>query len=421
MISDITSIITYLFLFLSLNFEIFFLISYFENREKIKAEEENQSNVNLKNFPSTTVIVPCWNEEMTVTKTVESLLELDYPKDKLKLMLIDDGSTDGTWKAIQKFKENPQVEIFTKQNGGKYSALNFGLSKLKTDLVGCLDADSYVERDSLKKIVMYFEDNETMAVAPSIKLWEHENVLQKLQKVEYAFGIFTRKMFHYMDAIYITPGPFSIFRKEVFENLGGYKHAHNTEDIEIALRMQRNGYKISHAHEAWVYTIPPRTLSKLLKQRVRWSYGFIKNAIDYKDMIFNKKYGNLGLFVLPMACISIFSVLFVSSMFVLNLVSNATIFAYETYTKFQSVGMSFNLKVPNLDLFYLNTEIMFLLGIVVSIGSISMIILSKRMTEKKLDIGMDLVYYLSLYMFIAPIWIGKAVYNVVLNVNTTWR
>ncbi len=415
--SDINNYVTYFFLFISLNFEIFLLITYFENRKEIRKESKAQANVKLKKYPSVTIIVPCWNEEKTVSKTIHSLLNLDYPKDKLKIMVVDDGSTDNTWSVVQKFANHPQIELHTKENGGKYTALNYGISKLSTDLVGCLDADSYVHKDSMKKIALYFENRETMAVAPSIKLWQPRNILQLLQKVEYGFGIFTRKMYHYMNAIYITPGPFSIFRREVFEKLGGYEHAHNTEDIQIALRMQKNGFKIAHAHEAIVYTVPPETIKKLLKQRVRWSYGFIKNAYDFRDMIFNKKYGNVGMLILPMACISIISVLFVSSVSIYSIIDGLA----NWFVRVQTVGLNIHLGMPNFDLFYVNTEIIALVGAVVAIGSFLMILMSKRMSENKLDLGLDLIYYLSLYMFIAPLWIGKAAWNAIFSVKTTWR
>lgn len=415
--SDINNYVTYFFLFISLNFEIFLLITYFENRKEIRKESKAQANVKLKKYPSVTIIVPCWNEEKTVSKTIHSLLNLDYPKDKLKIMVVDDGSTDNTWSVVQKFANHPQIELHTKENGGKYTALNYGISKLSTDLVGCLDADSYVHKDSMKKIALYFENRETMAVAPSIKLWQPRNILQLLQKVEYGFGIFTRKMYHYMNAIYITPGPFSIFRREVFEKLGGYEHAHNTEDIQIALRMQKNGFKIAHAHEAIVYTVPPETIKKLLKQRVRWSYGFIKNAYDFRDMIFNKKYGNVGMLILPMACISIISVLFVSSVSIYSIIDGLA----NWFVRVQTVGLNIHLGMPNFDLFYVNTEIIALVGVVVAIGSFLMILMSKRMSENKLDLGLDLIYYLSLYMFIAPLWIGKAAWNAIFSVKTTWR
>ncbi len=414
---DFSNIITYVLLFISLNFEVFLLITYFESRLDIKEEERAQAKVKLKRYPTVSIIVPCWNEQATVSGTIHSLLNLDYPKDKLRIMVVDDGSTDNTWEILQKFRNHPQIDLHTKENGGKYTALNYGLSKITSELVGCLDADSYVHKDSLKKIALYFEDRETMAVAPSIKLWEPKTVLQLLQKVEYSFGIFTRKMFHYMKAIYITPGPFSIFRKEVFEELGPYKHAHQCEDIEVALRMQKNGYKIAHAHNAFVYTVPPKTLKTLLKQRVRWSQGFIQNAHDYKDMFFNKKYGDLGMIILPMAAFSIFSVLVVSSISAYNIAQRII----TEYIKIQTIGWNLRWQLPNFDLFYVNTQLLALVGLVVAIASVTMILMSKRLSEGKFDLGLDLVYYLALYMIIAPLWIAKAAYNAAFSIKNTWR
>jgi len=413
---DLTNSITYIFLFISMNFEVFLLISYFENRLEIK-EEEKMTKIGVKKYPTVTIIVPCWNEQDTVSKTIHSLLNLDYPKNKLKIMIVDDGSTDKTWERVQKFKNNPQIVLHTKENGGKYTALNYGLSALDTDLVGCLDADSYVHKDALKNIVTYFQDKETMAVVPSIKLWDPRGPLQLLQKIEYSFGIFTRKMFQYMKAVYITPGPFSIFRNTVFQKIGGYRHAHNTEDIEIALRMQKFGYKITHAHNAFVYTVPPGTLPKLLKQRVRWSHGFIKNAMDYKDMFFTRKYGNLGIFILPMASISIVSILFITSVTVINLIITLA----EKVVKIQTVGLEWPWHNFNFDWFYINTEVVSMIGIVAVLGTIAMVLISRKMSEGKVTVGMDLIYFLTLYMFIAPLWIGKAAFNAIFGVKAKWR
>lgn len=119
-------------------------------------------------------MVPCFNEERTVEATVNSLLSLDYPKEKLSLVLIDDGSTDSTWATLKKFEHHPQIQIFSKENGGKHSALNFALEKIDADLVGCLDADSFVDADALKKIIPYFDDSEVMAVTPSIKVHDQK-------------------------------------------------------------------------------------------------------------------------------------------------------------------------------------------------------------------------------------------------------
>jgi len=312
---DVSNLIVGFFLFVSLFFEVFLLLTFIENRPALK----NKLCVDEKDLPTTTIVVPCFNEEESIFGTVESLLALDYPKDKLKIMIIDDGSTDDSWSFIQKYSNHPQIEIHRKENGGKHTALNFAIGKSNSDIIGCLDADSFVGPETLRDIVTYFSNKETMAVIPSIKIYNPDNILRKIQKVEYDWGIFLRKMLSYLDALYVTPGPFSFFRKEVFKNLGPYRNAHNTEDMEMAMRMQKNGYKIKNCHTAFVYTIAPSQFSKLFKQRLRWTYGFLRNLIDYRILFFNKTQGNLGFFVLPVLIVSALSTLWLAGSFVFNI------------------------------------------------------------------------------------------------------
>ncbi len=413
---DISNTIIYIFIFISLYFEVFVLITYFETRLTIK-EENVVIKKGLKKYPSVTIMVPCWNEAGTLSKTIHSLLNLNYPKDKLKIMIIDDGSTDNTWKVAEKFKNKPQVEMYHKENGGKYTALNFGLSKTTTDLVGCLDADSYVDKDALQNIVTYFQDKETMAVTPSVKVWQPKTIIQLIQKVEYGWGIFLRKMLSYMGALYVTPGPFSIFRREVFDVVGGYKHAHQTEDMELAMRLQTNHIKIANAHNAYVYTVAPATLRKLYKQRLRWTYGFLKNVIDYRFVFFKREYGNLGIFVLPVASLSIFSALYLIAVTIVSFGHSI----FKEIIKIQTVGFSYTWPTFDFNWFTINTEFLALISIIALLGTIYMMLLSRKMSEGNVRPGLDMLYFLTLYTFIAPLWMAKAVYNTLFKVKTSWR
>lgn len=91
-----------------------------------------------------------------------------------------------------------------------------------------------------------------------------------------------------------------IYRKEVFEKLGGFRHGHNGEDMEMAFRMQTLHMKIAQVHDAVVYTIPPATIKTLYKQRTRWISSYLNNLIDYKHMIFNIKYKHFAFFTIPL-------------------------------------------------------------------------------------------------------------------------
>src|ERR1035437_4984279 len=106
--------IFYVFSFISVYIQIFFLMTFLEKRRHIV---HNPDNLELLFYPTVTIAVPCYNEEETINKTVESLLALDYPKDKIKIFLVDDGSTDNTWNVIQEFKNNPNIVLLQKENG----------------------------------------------------------------------------------------------------------------------------------------------------------------------------------------------------------------------------------------------------------------------------------------------------------------
>lgn len=414
---NIPNFITYIFLFTSLYFEVFMLITYLENRKKIK-RESNEKLINPKKYPSVSIIVPAFNEENTISKTIHSLLNLDYPKNKLKIIAVDDGSKDRTYEVLKKFEKNPQIEILRKENGGKHTALNLALQKSDSELVGCLDADSYVDKNALKYIVLYFEKNKkAMAVTPSVKIHNPKNVLQMIQKVEYGWGVLLRKLLASLSAMYVTPGPFSIFKREVFDKIGPYRKAHNTEDMELAMRMQLNKMKIVNCHKAEVFTTGPNTIKKLLNQRLRWTYGFIQNSIDYRFMFFKKEYGNLGIFILPMAGLSIFSGIYILG----NLVYTVLFKAYESIIKIQTVGIHFGIPDITFDIFSVNTEFLAIASLMTLFLTLTLLYISRRLSEGKFVINMELIYFMTLYTLIAPLWLARAVFRTIIRSRPNWR
>src|SRR3990167_699817 len=410
-----SSAVFYILTFLSVYVQVFFLITFLENRKKIIIRNEP---VKLAKYPKVTIIVPCWDEEKTIYKTVRSLLNLNYPKDKIKIFLIDDGSTDGTWNAILKFSKYPNIKIFHKENGGKYTALNLGLKHVQTDFLGCLDADSVADSESLVRVMSYFEkDPNIMAVAPSIIAFRSKNIIQNAQKAEYDMSVYIKKMLGFLGAIHVTPGPLTIFRKKVFDDLGPYRHAHNTEDMEIAYRMQKNHYKIEQCNDAYIYTNTPGTITKLFKQRLRWIYGFINNTIDYRNIIFRKKYGNFSLFTVPSSIISIFAVSFLFGKMAYGLSS----FLFSKVIEFETVGLGFVSKTNFPDLFFVDTQSPFFIIIVLYFLIVFSIILGKKMTEGKWSFSFNTFYFFLIFSVIGPFWLLKAVYNTILSRKPAWR
>ncbi|MDP2651270.1 MAG: glycosyltransferase family 2 protein [bacterium] len=414
--AELNSFILYIILFIALFFETFLLITYLEVREEIKFEDKN-CKYPPDRLPSVSIVVPCFNEETTVAKTVNSILALDYPKESLSIVLVDDGSTDCTLGLIKEFENNPQVRVFSKENGGKHSALNFALERIDTELMGCLDADSFVDPEALQKIIPYFDDASNMAVIPAIRIHEPKSLLQHIQKIEYSWGIFLRRILSSLGALYVAPGPFSIFRTQVFRDLGGYRHAHHTEDLEIALRMQKNGYKIVNSHGAHVYTVAPAGLRDLYTQRVRWAYGFLNNAMDYRELFFNRKHGHLGTFILPLAVISFFTVLYSTG----NILYKGAGKVGDFVQRFQAVGLQWKLPTISFDWFFLNTGTTSLITVSVIGLTFVILFLSLQLTEGKARFSKGIVYYHALYVFLVPLWIIKALYSTVARRNISWR
>jgi cellulose synthase/poly-beta-1,6-N-acetylglucosamine synthase-like glycosyltransferase len=413
--AEIQTLILYCSLFFALFFEVFLLITYLEVREEIALENKYLGR-DIKNFPTVTIIVPCFNEANTVSKTIKSILNLDYPKDRLSVIAVNDGSTDKTFLELKKFEKHPQVKVLSKENGGKHTALNFALEKVGSDLVGCLDADSFVNSDALKKIVPFFDDATIMAVTPSIKVHEPKSILQYLQKIEYSWGIFLRRMLSSLKALYVTPGPFSIFRTKVFRELGGYTEGHQTEDLEMALRLQKNRYKIVNSHGAHVYTVAPKGLKALYRQRVRWTYGFLNNVIDYREMLFNRKYGHIGIFILPIATSSIFSTLYIA----LSAVWSSLSRAFDTITRFQVAGFSGKF-LPSFDWFFINTGTIPFLIISSLMLALVILYLSVKLSEGKVRFSRGILYYLSIYFLIVPLWLAKAVFSTIFRRQINWQ
>lgn len=404
----ILSGIIYVFTFLSLYVQVFFLLTFFENRRKILVR---RNPIELNEYPDVTIIVPCYNESKTIGGTVSSLLSLDYPKEKLHLIVVDDGSKDNTWEVIQEFTKYPNVKVFHKENGGKYTALNFALERLETPFVGCLDSDSFVDSQALKRIMTYFEDKDTMAVAPSIIVDKPKNIIQGAQKAEYDMAVYNKKMLAFLGGIHVTPGPFSIFRKKVFDELGPYRHAHNTEDQEIALRMQEHHYKIEHCPDAYVYTVAPNTVKKLYRQRQRWIYGFLRNAMDYKRLLFKKEFGTIAFFTIPSGLVSVASVVFLLVMLATNLVN--FIIKKVVQIKTIGVGNTFAGHTLNFDLFFFDTKTIIFISIILYTAVVTSLLIGRTIVEGKPRISFDIFYFMIIYSIVAPFWIMKAIINAI--------
>jgi len=410
MVITIGDIIMYSASFISLYIIVLLFLALWVDKSNIAKPKSP------KNYSKVCIIVPCFNEEKTVTKTVHSLLNLDYPQDKLEIIIIDDGSTDRTYERAKKLLKYPQVKLFRKKNGGKWTALNYGLTKTKAKFVGCLDSDSFVSSQALKLIMAYFMDSKIMVVTSSIKVYHPKNILERVQRIEYLSGIFLRQSLSSLDSLTVAPGPFSIYRKKVFEMVGLFQEGHHTEDMEMTLRIQSQNYRIINAPEASVYTVSPSSFKALYRQRQRWYSGSIRNIWDYRYLFLNQKYGDLGLFALPSIVIAIvvltimiFYGLFIFIQTIIN-----------QFAIWRVVNFDLNQITFNLNWFFINTSALLFIGLFTLIFVIIAVLCGQKISNEKQGLIKDFLLYFFIYGILLFTWWIGVVQRMLSNKGYKW-
>jgi poly-beta-1,6-N-acetyl-D-glucosamine synthase len=312
------SVFVYVSIYIGLFTISFYVLSMIAARKKVVQEYK------FEELPKTSILIAMFNEEETIKKTIESALNLKYPKGKLEIIVMDDGSTDNSLAIAKKFegtKKGIKVKVLHQENTGKGGALNALLKIATGEIIVSMDADTYVDKNSLKAMTRFFKKPEVMCVTPSMIPYKPKGILQRIQHAEYLLGIFLRSAFASVNAEHIAPGAFSAYRKYFFDKYGGYDVGNITEDLEVTFRIQYKGYEIENCPEALVYTVAPTKFKDLLIQRRRWYSGLIKNTLKYKGL-FSRKYGDLGTFVLPVAWISIFFAVFFLFYMAIDSISN---------------------------------------------------------------------------------------------------
>src|SRR3989344_3508054 len=285
---DAVLFVTY---FLLLFLSIFWLLVLF-------SPEQEQKKKKLETFPFFSAIVPAHNEENSIQATLQSLVDLDYPKDKIEIIVVPNACTDRTSGLVENFiARHPlqKIIMINLASSGKGKAMNAGLAVAKGEYFACLDADSFIAPNGLQALLPIFEQDQNIAaVCPLLKVKNPQNILQKVQWHEYIVNMFYKFLNAKLDCIHVTPGPFSIYRTKVVRKLGGYDGTTLTEDLEIAIRLQKHQYRIVQTFDALAETNAPISWKALFLQRVRWYKGSVDDSLRYRNIMFNKKYGDFG-------------------------------------------------------------------------------------------------------------------------------
>jgi cellulose synthase/poly-beta-1,6-N-acetylglucosamine synthase-like glycosyltransferase len=295
--------------------------------------------------PGISLIVPAYNEQPVIVTSVRSLLASDF--DPLEIVVVDDGSTDGTGDTLHEAFDlvplpagdrfrietepveqlfvsrfDPRLRVVGKHNGGRSDAINAGLNVAQHELVGIVDADSLLDRDALARVVETFsaDPDRVTAVGGTIRIangttiedgvvvkarvpWHGTEASQVGEYLRAFFG--TRIAWGSMNGLLIISGAFGVFRRDLLRAVGGLSKATMAEDMELTMRMHEQ-LRALHPHariefsaDANAWTEAPTGLGPLRGQRIRWHIGMLDNLRLHRKMIGRRRFGSVGLLALP--------------------------------------------------------------------------------------------------------------------------
>ena len=237
--------------------------------------------------PPVSILVPAFNEGMSIEPSIRSLLRMEYPV--YEIIVLDDGSTDDTFARASAFEGQwggAAVRVIRKSNSGKASTLNYGMQIARYPFVLCMDGDSKLTDDTLRVMAPHFRDPDVAAVAGNVKVINRTGLWARVQALEYIEGLnMARRAQGFMRAVNIIPGPVGMFRREVMLALGGYEYDTYAEDADFTLKILAAGWRIVYEDRAIAWTEAPEALQSLIKQRYRWTRGIVQ-ALKKRKRVF---------------------------------------------------------------------------------------------------------------------------------------
>ena len=275
-----------LLIFLAILFIRYFALLWFAYLGH--AERNVLGDHKAKELPPISVIVPAYNEATVIDEAMASLARLDYPQ--FEVVVVDDGSLDETLAVAAEWEGrhgNADFRIVTKRNGGKATALNTGIAVSKYPFLFCMDADSRLEPQTLRRAVQQLSDPSVGAIAGNVKVRNRGSILTKLQALEYIEGLnLPRRAQGFLAAVNIVPGPVGLFRREALEEVGGYDTDTFAEDADLTLKLVAAGWKVVYEDTAIAWTEAPEKWLDLVQQRYRWTRGILQSLRKRKGLFF---------------------------------------------------------------------------------------------------------------------------------------
>ncbi|OON72659.1 bi-functional transferase/deacetylase [Streptomyces tsukubensis] len=252
-----------------------------------------------------TVLVPAYNEAKCVVSTVTSLAASDHP---LEVIVVDDGSTDGTADLVEQLGL-PDVHVVRQANAGKPAALNNGLAHASHEIVVMMDGDTVFEPSTVRELVRPFGDPRVGAVAGNAKVGNRDSLIGAWQHIEYVMGFnLDRRMYDILRCMPTIPGAVGAFRRGALRRVGGLSDDTLAEDTDVTMALHRDGWRVVYAEKARAWTEAPESVAQLWSQRYRWSYGTMQAIWKHRGAVVERgasgRFGRVGL---PL--VSLFTVL----------------------------------------------------------------------------------------------------------------
>ena len=404
---DFITTVYLIFMFLALYFFFLFILIVIRNRHRVFEYHKPKRQY------SVSVLIAGYNEEKTIKDTIQHVIDSDY-KGLKEIIVINDGSKDNTLKTVRKLQQKYKnlKLINNKENIGKSDSLNKGIKLSKGELIAVIDADSYPEKESIRKLVGFFNDEKMGAVTSAVFIRNKKKFLSRLQQIEYIVLAWNRKLLDFIDSVYVTNGPLSMYRKKGLVEVGGFDKDTVTEDIDVTWNLMAHDYHTAMCLDAFVTTTAPSKFKQWWRQRERWGIGGLQAINKYKKYLLKK--GMLGLFVIPFVSLSILLSIF-AFVFGFYLISKSF------FSSYLSVRYSFLADTYIFSLQNLNLHPSILIFFIVILFSVAFIYIRYVLTilgNKKGEWGevknlFNRLFYLLVYLTLYPLIWFSAIYRII--------
>jgi peptidoglycan/xylan/chitin deacetylase (PgdA/CDA1 family)/spore germination protein YaaH/GT2 family glycosyltransferase len=245
------------------------------------------------------ILVPAYNEALTIGATVQSLLAQHHAPG-VEILVLDDGSTDGTPEAADAAAGgDPRLRVLRLPHGGKAAALNQGILAARNEILILLDADTQLDSQAATLLAAPFHDPRVGAVS-GVARATRSTTITHWQDMEYLCGFnLERRACHVLRGILVVPGAIGAWRRSALLDVGGFASDTLAEDTDATIALQRAGWRVCHQGDAVAWTQPPETWRSLLRQRFRWTFGTMQALWKHRAALGDRRLGGLGVFTMP--------------------------------------------------------------------------------------------------------------------------